>query len=190
MQLPVDPTVRTPRLTLRLARREDLPDLFAVNADEQVTRFLPYPTWTNAADGEAWFDRMAAHQASGEAAQFVIEHDALQRVVGSCLLFRFDGPSARAELGYVLGREHWGTGLMHEAMQGFVGFAFVTLGLRRLEAAVDPRNHASARLLERLGFAREGLLRQRWATKGELCDSAVYGLLRGDWSGNAAPTSS
>lgn len=189
MQLPADSTVRTPRLTLRLVRREDLPDLFTVNADEEVTRFLPYPTWRAASDGEAWFDRMAAHQASGDAAQFVIVHDALRQVVGSCLLFRFDEPSARAELGYVLGRAHWGTGLMHEAMRGFVGFAFGTLGLRRLEASVDPRNVASARLLERVGFVREGLLRQRWTTKGELCDAALYGLLRDDWPGPAAPAS-
>jgi ribosomal-protein-alanine N-acetyltransferase len=55
--------------------------------------------------------------------------------------------------------------------------AFGPLGLRRVEADVDPRNAASCRLLERLGFRREGLLRERWRVNGETCDSALFGLL-------------
>ncbi|MNI74259.1 hypothetical protein D3C73_1303330 [compost metagenome] len=49
-----------------------------------------------------------------------------------------------------------------------------------MEAEIDPRNEASAHVLERLGFHREGLLRQRWRIRGELADSAVYGLLADD----------
>jgi len=71
---------------------------------------------------------------------------------------------------------------MLEAMQALVAFSFEQLGLRRLEAEVDPRNIASARLLVRLGFVEEGRLRQRWTRKGETTDSRFYGLLRADWS--------
>jgi RimJ/RimL family protein N-acetyltransferase len=180
MQLPDHPRIDTERLTIRRLARDDLPDLLAVNGDDEVTRYLPYPRWASPADGEAWFDRMTGQESAGAARQFVIEHRELGRVIGSCLLFRFDLPSERAELGYVLGREHWGRGLMLEAMRGFVGYAFDGAGVRRLEAEIDPRNRASARLLERLGFVHEGLLRQRWVTKGQASDSALYGLLRGE----------
>ena len=61
------------------------------------------------------------------------------------------------------------------------GHAFDQLGLRRLEADIDPRNAPSCRLLEGLGFVREGLLRQRWRVNGEICDSAFYGLLAEDF---------
>lgn len=180
MALDGDVPVHTARLTLRRVAAGDLGDLLVVNGDDAVTRFLPYATWHTAADAQAWFERMNALQAAGGTAQYVIEHRALGRVIGSCLLFRHDAGSARAELGYVLGRAHWGQGLMHEALQGLIGHAFETLGLRRLEADVNPLNGASVRLLERLGFTREGLARQRWVTKGVACDALLFGLLRGE----------
>src|SRR5512133_1787481 len=181
MFVPADPTIETPRLALRLVRDGALPALLEVNSDDEATRYLPYASWRSMDDALAWLDRSAARHASREAAQFVIVRRDTQRVIGSCLLFHFDEPSARAEVGYVLGREHWRCGYMLEAMRAFVAFAFEEVGLRRLEAEINPRNTASAGLLERLGFVQEGLLRERWQTKGELSDSALYGLLRGDW---------
>jgi RimJ/RimL family protein N-acetyltransferase len=180
MALDGDIPIHTERLLIRRVQPADLADLLVVNGDDAVTRFLPYPTWKTAADAQFWFDRMAALQAAGGTAQYVIEHRPLARVVGSCLLFRHEPASGRAEIGYVLGRSHWGQGLMLEAMRGFVAHAFDTLGLRRLEADVNPLNQPSVRLLERLGFVREGLLRQRWVTKGEVGDSLLFGLLRGE----------
>jgi ribosomal-protein-alanine N-acetyltransferase len=72
-----------------------------------------------------------------------------------------DGSQRRAELGYILGREHWGRGFAGEAQRRAIDFAFEDLGLHRLEADTHPDNAASLRSLERLGFRREGLLRER-----------------------------
>ena len=55
------------------------------------------------------------------------------------------------------------------------------MALNRVEADIDPRNEASARTLERLGFRREGLLRERWIVGDEVSDTALYGLLQRDW---------
>jgi ribosomal-protein-alanine N-acetyltransferase len=174
--------IETDRLTLRLVKEADVTALFAINGDDAVTRFLPYETWKDRADGDAWFQRTAKRSAAGEAAQFVIVLRETRVLIGTCLLFHFEQQSARAEIGYVLARKYWGTGYMLEAMQALVTFAFEDLGLRRLEAEVDPRNLASARLLGRLGFVEEGRLRQRWARKGDISDAGLYGLLRADWS--------
>jgi len=73
---------------------------------------------------------------------------------------------------------------MHEALQALVQHAFQTLDLNRLEADIDPRNLASARTLERLGFQKEGHLRERWIVNDEISDTDLYGLLRRDWLGN------
>ena len=70
---------------------------------------------------------------------------------------------------------------MHEALVRFVGYAFDDLGLHRLEADIDPDNAASARSLRRLGFVREGLLRERWIVNDTISDSEMYGLLRHEW---------
>ncbi|MDP3759000.1 MAG: GNAT family N-acetyltransferase [Ramlibacter sp.] len=176
-----DTAVHSKRLVLRLVRDEDLPQLLDMNADDIVTRYLPYESWRDMADAQAWMGRAQARLAAGEAWQFVIVLRESGRVIGSCLLFHFDRPNGRAELGYLLGREHWGAGYMQEAAAALVGYAFGPAGLRRLEAEIDPRNEASARLLERVGFVKEGHLRERWDTKGEVSDSGLYGLLRSDW---------
>ena len=70
---------------------------------------------------------------------------------------------------------------MHEALQALLDFGFGELDLNRIEADIDPRNSASARTLERLGFTKEGYLRERWIVGEEVSDTALYGLLRREW---------
>lgn len=175
-------TLESRRLLLRLVRETDIPDLLEVNGDDEVTRFLPYPSWLSLEDGQALFDRMNSLMAAEETLQFVVVDRASARAIGTCLLFHHEQPSARAEIGYVMGRAHWGKGLMHEALTSLIAFAFDACQLRRLEAEVNPQNLASLRLLHKLGFTREGLLRQRWAAKGDPYDTHIFGLLRDEWS--------
>jgi RimJ/RimL family protein N-acetyltransferase len=80
-----------------------------------------------------------------------------------------------------LRRDEWSKGYAREAGRAVLDFAFgEALQLHRLSADCDPRNVASARLMEQLGFRREGLLRQNWWLKGEWCDSVLFGLLATD----------
>ena len=74
-----------------------------------------------------------------------------------------------------------GKGLGTEALSTALKYGFDTLNLYRIEADVDPRNIGSIRLLEKLNFQREGLLRQRWRVNGEVCDSVLLGLLKEDY---------
>ena len=181
MTLRIPSLIQTARLRVRLVEPADLPALLAVNGDDQVTQFLPYASWATLADAQAWFERMASARARDGTLQFVIVDKASETPIGTCLLFNFDAGSARAEVGYVLGRAHWSRGLMREALAALIDSVFGELGLRRLEAEVDPRNAASCKLLLGLGFTREGLLRQRWVTKGEPRDVESWGLLRAEW---------
>jgi ribosomal-protein-alanine N-acetyltransferase len=169
------------RLLIRLVTEADLPALLVVNSDDAVTRYLPYASWRGIEDARNWYARMSALQAAGSALQFAILERRSGTAIGSCLLFRYEESSARAELGYVLGHAHWGRGYMHEALRSLIDCAFGELGLRRLEAEVDARNARSARVLTQLGFTAEGLLRERWLTRGEPCSVTVYGLLQREW---------
>ncbi|MEA3212019.1 MAG: [ribosomal protein S5]-alanine N-acetyltransferase [Chthoniobacter sp.] len=174
--------IESERVCVRLTLKSDLPELLAVNGDEAVTRFLSFAPWKAMADAEAWFQRISALQAAGSALEFAILAKRTGSVIGRCGLFEFDEVNAQAGVGYVLGRAHWGQGYMREALTALIDCAFLEMNLRRLEARVEAPNTASAGLLQRLGFTREGVLRERWITDGETVDAEVYGLLRHEWA--------
>jgi [ribosomal protein S5]-alanine N-acetyltransferase len=176
------PEIETTRLRIRPVSQSDLSSLLAVNGDDSVTRYLPYSSWQDMADAEAWYGRIMALQEKGDTFQFVMTLRDHNDAIGTCLLFRLAEQSARAEIGYALGRDHWGKGYALEAMSALIDRAFSDLSLHRLEAEIDPRNAASAKVLGRMGFVKEGLLRERWRLKGETTDSALYGLLRPEWA--------
>lgn len=180
MNLPKNPVIQTKRLVLRLVDKKDLPALFAVNGDDEVFRYSPRESWKTPADGKAWFSRIMTHRKNGATIQFVIALRDGGLPIGTLAVFHFDESVGGAEIGYVLGREHWNKGLMTEALAGFVAFAFGTLGLKRLEAELDPRNAASIKVLKRAGFSREGLKRRNYFCKGEITDTGYYGMLSTD----------
>ena len=86
-----------------------------------------------------------------------------------------------AGVGYALDDTAWGQGYATEAMRALLQWAWDTLPLNRLQAEIDTRNTASARVLEKLGFRLEGTLREDCIVDGEVSDSGVYGLLRREW---------
>lgn len=170
--------LETPRLLLRQPALPDAPAVFALHADPEAMRWWSTPPWTDPAAGTAWVDDRRAANASGEALTLMLEDRSAGGVLGTATLFHWHRTCRRAELGYQLSRPHWGRGLMREALDALLDWAFVEAELIRVEADVDPRNLASCGLLERLGFVREGLLRRRWIVAGEVSDTAWYGLLR------------
>ena len=178
----VDPIIlSTERLRLRLLADADAPALFQIFSHAEVMRYWAWPAWTELAQARQMVLDSQEGYRSGNALQFGIERQADQVLVGTCSLFHFHAASRRAEIGYALGRPYWGSGYMHEALQALLRYAFQTLDLNRLEADIDPRNQASARTLERLGFQKEGHLRERWIVNGEVSDTGWYGLLRREW---------
>jgi [ribosomal protein S5]-alanine N-acetyltransferase len=185
MPLVAPDPIETARLVVRLVTPADLAALLVVHADDEVTRYLPYATWTSPADAQAWFQRMAGIQATGTALQFVVVDKTSAAAIGTCLLFRFDEAVAQAELGYVLGRRHWGRGCMHEALAALIDCAFDRLMLQRLEAKIDPRNVASTRVVLRLGFIQEGQTPQRVSATGETIRDEILSLSRDAWRGAA-----
>ncbi|GMA86662.1 hypothetical protein GCM10025868_19120 [Angustibacter aerolatus] len=84
-------------------------------------------------------------------------------------------------MGYVLAERVWGRGYATEAARAVLRWAFDTLDLHRVQAEVDTRNAASARVLQKLGFVLEGTLREDCVVAGEVSDTWVHGLLRREW---------
>jgi [ribosomal protein S5]-alanine N-acetyltransferase len=174
------PTLETARLRLRPYRADDARAIFAVYSDPQVTRYWSFPAWTDLAQAHAYLAQRQALEAPSVLAWAVADR-ASDQLVGTTTLFSLNGPQRRAEIGYSLARSQHGRGLAAEALRAAIAHAFAALALERIEADVDPRNEKSWQLLERLGFRREGRLRNRWRVDGEVCDSYIYGLLRDEF---------
>jgi RimJ/RimL family protein N-acetyltransferase len=180
--LPFEPVVlKAPRVMLRWIRASDADALFTWYSDPAVTRYLSLPPWTEAGQALKKIETTLGGYESGAHLNFIVERVADAAPIGMAGLFHFHETSRRAEIGYTLARAHWGQGLMHEALVVLVDHAFSALDLNRLEADIDPRNNASGRSLERLGFQKEGVMRERWIVNGEVSDTVFYGLLRSEW---------
>lgn len=175
------PTLSASRLQLRWITPADEEALYEIFSNPDVMRYWSRTPFTHF--GEATELRQAIEKCFAEQSlfQWGIAQKGDDRVIGTCTISHIDRSNGRAELGYALGRAHWGKGLMREALDVLVDFAFGELGLRRLEADVDPDNTASVKMLERLGFQREGYMRERWAVGGAVQDSLFYGLLKREW---------
>lgn len=173
-------TLNTPRLVLRPIRTDDAPELYAIWSDAEAMRYFSFATMTRAEQAEDRVARNIATSSNGQVLICVLTMRATGEVLGDCALFRGDEQNRRAEIGFSLRRQYWKSGYMREAASALIEHAFRTLNLHRIEADIDPRNTASARLLERLGFVQEGLLRSRWIIGDEVSDSALYGLLAND----------
>lgn len=175
------PIITASRVVLRWIFEDDIDSLYEIFSNPQVMRYwstVPLP------------DREAAAALQREIAEgneretmfkWGIALRDSNKVIGTTTLFNLNLDNGRAELGYAMAHAYWGKGYMNEALKALISHAFEVMKLRRLEADVDPRNAASIRSLERLGFQREGFLRERWHVNGEIQDALFYGLLRREW---------
>lgn len=175
------PTLEGRRIRLRAIRDDDADGLFVVFSDPEAMRF-----WSASpvADIEQIRERIRLVRdwfTAREGLQWAIALHDDDRCVGTATLFNISPPNRRAEFGCSLARMLWGQGIAREAVGMMLRFGFDHLGLERIEADIDPRNANSIRLVERMGFQREGVLRARWRVGGQVQDSALYGLLREDF---------
>ncbi|MEY7848458.1 GNAT family N-acetyltransferase [Natrarchaeobius sp. A-rgal3] len=101
--------------------------------------------------------------------------------VGRVRLVPLEEPRGWANLGFVIGPDHWHNGYATAATELLVEYAFTELRLHRLEGRALAPNEGSRRVLDRLGFVREGRRREVSVVDGEYVDEVCYGLLRTEW---------
>lgn len=176
-----DIRLTTKRLILRPLRDEDASALYAIYSDPRIMQFWSSPPWTSIASAAEKISRNRLGMEAGTSLDFGIFGIADRHLLGTCDLFHLDQQCRRGEVGYGLAYEAWGQGYMQESMQVLLDYGFKEMQLNRIEADIDPGNLASAKLLTRMGFQLEGLLRERWIVGGEKSDSAMYGLLSNEW---------
>ena len=151
---------------LRTVEEEDVPFLQRTINDPRVRRNLMAYAPKNAQQEEEWVEALA-------------DRDGVP--VGSVGMKEPNEVWGCAEIGYYVDPEHWGNGYATEAVALLVGYAFDERRLHKLSADVLADNEASARVLEKVGFEREGVRREHAFAGGEHVDVLNYGLVVDDW---------
>ncbi|MEO5852494.1 MAG: GNAT family protein [Nocardioides sp.] len=180
MSLPT-PTLHTARLRLRPVTSADADALFALHSNARVMRYWDSPRWVEPARAERFIAGCQQMAEDGSGARLAMESVPDGAFIGWCSLTRWNPVYRSASLGHCLVDVAWGHGYATEAARALLQWAFDTMDLNRVQAETDTRNVASARVLEKLGFVREGTLREDCVVNGEVSDSWVYGLIRRQW---------
>lgn len=176
------PELTTDRLLLRPFVPEDaatVGELVSVREVAATIDGIPHPYPDSAAI--TWIASHAAEAEAGAGYTWAItrRHDA--PLIGAVTL-HVRAEHQRGEIGYWAGRPYWNQGFSTEAAERVVAHAFHSLSLHRIQAFCLPTNTGSVRVLEKLGFRREGVLRDYVLKWGHFQDRAVYGLLKDEWN--------
>jgi [ribosomal protein S5]-alanine N-acetyltransferase len=174
------PVLRTAQLVLRELVPEDATALFALRSDERVMRLLARPRATTLQDAEQLIATIAADRSGNSGITWGITLCGSDILIGTIGFYRIKAEHHCAEVGYLLHPDHWGKGIMGEALDAVVAHGFESLGFHRIEAVTDPANTASSALLARHGFRQEAHLREDVLWDGRFLDSLVWGRLVGE----------
>jgi ribosomal-protein-alanine N-acetyltransferase len=176
------PEIITDRLVLRRIILADSTALFSVLSDEEVTRFYDDATFTDISQAREQIKAWESGYQHRRCIRWAIALKGDTTMIGSCGFYNIHPWHLRASLGYELARPSWRQGIMTEALNAIIAFGFTEMGLHRIDAVVLPANTASVRLLDKLGFLNEGLLRnfENWGDKG-FVDLGMHSLTRSEW---------
>ncbi len=182
------PHLQTDRLLLRQITLEDAPAVFQFRSDSEGQRYNG-----GALTRLDQASRLIAQSAAGYRKRTRIEWGVTLQgdddiVRGLFGYTHWSQSHRRAEIGYCLRRDYWRQGIGREALDAILAFGFHAMNLNRIHACSRVENVASVRLLEKLGFAREGVLRDEFWEEGAFHDEALYALLRRDYPSASAPS--
>jgi ribosomal-protein-alanine N-acetyltransferase len=172
------PKLETKNLILRETHLSDASAIFAIFADERVTKFHDLETATCIEQVKFLIDRRRDRFQKQEGIRWGIAQKQNDIIIGSCG-YRMEN-NLRGALGYELASAYWRKGIMSEALKAIINWGFERLNFNRIEAMVMLDNIASKKLLEKLTFREEGILREYAFWKGEFHDLRMFSRLKKD----------
>ncbi len=159
--------LETSRLLLRKISRSDAHDMYEYSRDPEVTRYLlwePHPDRYYTARYVAY---LQTKYHLGEFFDWAVVSRSDGRMIGTCGFTSFNYDTNSAEVGYVLGADHWGRGIAPEAARIVMHYGFAELGLRRIEARYMVGNERSGRVMEKLGMTHDSTVDDAMIVKGK-----------------------
>ncbi|WP_043932623.1 GNAT family N-acetyltransferase [Bacillus sp. EB01] len=172
------PTLETDRLVLREISKDDAKGIFACFSNENVTRYYGQETLKSIEQAEGFVDFFANSYKEKRGIRWGIERKGTQGIIGTIGFNAWSPKHKRAEIGYEIHPEYWRKGYTSEAVLKVIQYGFGDLGLTRIGAVVFIDNEASTNLLSKMGFQKEGVLRDYMYQNGQAFDTYVYSLLK------------
>ncbi|MDQ0233335.1 GNAT family N-acetyltransferase [Metabacillus malikii] len=172
------PVIETKRLILRKITKDDAKSILIYLSDKEVMKYYglaPFTSINDALDEISWYQSIESNK-TGIRWGITIKERGI--VIGSCGFHNNVSQHFRTEIGFELSRDHWGKGIAYEALEAIISYGFEHMNIHRIEALIEPPNLRSLRLIEKLGFIREGLLRHYEYTNGKFDDLYMYSLLK------------
>ena len=172
----------TGRLVLREFVEADWADVLAYQQDPRYLRYYPW-TERSEADVRNFVELFRGWQSEDprRSYQLALTLKPSGRLIGNCGIRRKPDNDWEADIGYELDPDYWGKGYATEAARALVQHGFREMGLERISSWCIADNIASARVLERLGFRQEGVLRRNEYFKDRWWDTLLFALLRDEW---------
>lgn len=173
--------IRTDRLTLRKFTPEDAYDMYHNWAkDERVCRFLTWDPHESVEATEELLTIWCKDYEKSDWYQWAITYG--ETIIGSISVVKFSEENDSAEIGYCIGHDYWGKGIMTESVQAVIDFLFTQVGINRIEICHAVKNPASGRVAQKCGLSFEEIhkaeFKSRW---GEHLDMAHYAIERKDY---------
>lgn len=171
------PTLETERLILREIDLGDVDAVFEIRSDDRVMRFIGKPKAKEKSDSVELIERTMRDLKENASISWAITLKGDPTLIGMIGYYRMQLEHHRSEVGYSLHPDHWGKGIMDEALNAVTQAGFQRFGFHSIEGITSPQNHASNSLLVRCGFSQDGLFKENYFWQGEFLDSAVYSKL-------------
>lgn len=176
------PTIETSRLVLGPFEAPDATDVFELFGSEIWLKYVPREALTDPAQAVEKIQSMSKAFEQRSAIWWAFHEKTTGEFIGYGGLFEINRGDHNAEIGYGFKPESWGKGFASEAMGPIVDFGFENLGLRRIFGLIDPENIASIKVIERLGFEQEGVLRSAAFARGRYWDQCLYARVAREYS--------
>ncbi len=173
------PDIQTERMTLRQLTEDDMDFIFDMFSRPETNQYVADDDVKNMEEAVELYEAFIKPKPYLFRLGMVLEENG--QLIGTLGFYSISMDDKRAVLGADLFKEHWGQGLMQEAVQALLRYGFEEMELNRIEASVDPDNIRSMKLTERSGFVKEGVKRQLDWYKGAYHDDVVFSMLREEW---------
>lgn len=171
------PNLETERLLLRRVNDTDVNEIFQLRSNPETMKYIPRPLVTTTEEALEHIATIDARIDSNEGINWAITLKGDSKLIGIIGHYRIKPEHYRAEIGYMLLPEYSGKGIISEAVEEAIRYGFEVMQLHSIEAVIDPDNIGSARVLEKLQFAKEAHFKENEFFDGRFWDSVIYSKL-------------
>ena len=175
------PKLESESLILREIKLSDAEAIYRIFSDPRVLKYHDLEEFKNIEEAKCLIYSLSEGFREQEVIRWGIAKKRENIIIGTCGYSGWNKNRLRAEIGYELSQAHWRQGIMTKALSAVINYGFEIMQLNRIEATVMLPNIASIKLLHKLGFQEEGILRERGFWKGHFHDLKMFALLKKDY---------